>query len=162
MRPTITTILLLGSIGIAMPVQAETALLFFGASHHMGCDQNRYRCDYREFNPGLGIELSRETNSFGKVFARIGSYSDSYGEQARLLTMGLRQDWELDNPAWRLGIGAMAGRLSGRRNETIGLPFLYIAHKQLAIELGVAPTRVSKQNYKSKFIATLSIRWDLN
>lgn len=70
-----------------MPVQAETALLLFGASHHWGCDHNRYSCDYQEFNPGLGIELSRQTDSWGKVFARIGSYNDSYGEQTGYLPL---------------------------------------------------------------------------
>lgn len=73
-----------------MPVQAETALLLFGASHHWGCDHNRYSCDYQEFNPGLGIELSRQTDSWGKAFTRIGSYNDSYGELTGLFTIGIR------------------------------------------------------------------------
>lgn len=162
MCTTISKLLLLGSMSICMPLRAETALLLFGASHHWGCDQNRYSCDYHEFNPGLGIEISKQTDNLGRIFARVGSYSDSYGDQARLFTLGLRQDWELNNSTWRLGIGAMAGILSGRRNDTIGLPFVYIARKHLAIELGIAPTRASKQRYKSKFIGTLSIRWDLN
>ncbi len=106
--------------------------------------------------------MAKQTDNWGKVFARVGFYRDSYGDQANFFSLGLRQDWALSQPEWRLGIGIMAGQSSGRYNRTIGLPFAYIARKNLAVELGLAPAELSDQNFKSKYIGTLNFRWDLD
>lgn len=155
-------LLLLCATGFSLPLHAGTALLFFGASRHWGCDQNRDSCDYREFNPGLGVEVAKQTDNWGKVFARLGRYRDSYGVQANFFSIGLRQDWALSRPEWRLGMGIMVGQSTGRHDRTIGLPFVYIAHTNLAVEFGLAPAQLSDQNYRAKYIGTLNIRWDLD
>ena len=136
---------------------ADTSLLVFGASKHFGCDRS---CDFQEFNPGVGLELSSPTVDWGRPFVRFGAYRDSFGDMAGFAAGGLRNDWPLSGD-WRAGIGMMVGYQISPRDGIIALPFVYIASGSLAVEAGFVPfTRMGNRSHKARQIATLNVRWD--
>ncbi|MCX7205325.1 MAG: hypothetical protein NT086_04940 [Proteobacteria bacterium] len=141
---------------------ADVAMTVNGLSKHFGCEKKKGNpCDYNEFNPGLGIEFSTKTQDWGKPFVRVGAYRDSYSDTAAYATVGIRQDWPI-NDSFKAGLGIMGGYLnSPHQNGAVVLPFIYASYKNIAIELGYVPdAQAFNSKNKSKSIATLQLRWD--
>ncbi len=137
---------------------ADTSLLIFGASQHYGCST---KCDYKEFNPGLGVEFSWPTEESGRPFVRLGGYRDSSGDAAGFVSGGMREDWPLAG-SWRGGLGLLGGYQFSDHQGVVVMPFVYVASGSLAVEVGFIPfTNLDGRNHKAKRIAILNLRWDL-
>jgi len=141
---------------------ADTSLLVFGASKHNGCDQTKYKCDFEQFNPGLGIEWSPSEHWWGRAFLRGGIYSDSERKAAYFTTAGARKDFKLGDKL-KLGAGLMAGYLNGsNHNGLVVLPFISLAYDKVALEVGYGDNKQGNHEHqaRARSVTTFSGRID--
>lgn len=56
---------------------ADVSLLVPFVSKHYGCDPAKHKCEFHQFNPGLGLEWSSKEYDLGRPILRAAAYSDS-------------------------------------------------------------------------------------
>jgi hypothetical protein len=141
-------------------VAAAPALLVFGASHHGSCDAQRYQCNLRGFNPGLGLEWNFEpTWGGGQLLARSGIYRDSYAETAIFAAGGWRRVWPIAGN-WEAGVVLLTGYLNGSDiNGLIAMPLLTVGTPKLALEVGYVP-KIKAGSYRGEVaVTTFNLRY---
>lgn len=127
----------------AWPTTVSQELYIFGLSYHSDRDYG-----YNEQNPGLGygIEIFNPTDKpvNMSILASMGTYKDSYSEQAYFvvagprLTLGHKEDWHFTFSAQ---FGYMDG--SGIKGA-VGLPMASINYSKVGIGITGNPSSIEQ------------------
>ena len=134
--PVIGALLLSIGMSHTPPVQAADWLVISGLSHHFQPD----RRDWREVNPGLGLE--RESEEYTGLSWTAGYFRNSYDRHT--VYAGAR--WM----PWRLGpvqYGGYALAASGYPSPVLLLPGLSVEGKGVGLNLVVLPNLPGYSGY---------------
>jgi len=125
-----------------MPLpQFSQELYVFGLSYHTNRDY-----DYNEQNPGLGYAVEFFTPNPNRIVsagwtAAIGTYKDSYDEQAYFVGFGPRITWgQRDN--WHTTAGLLLSYLDGSGNKGFAaIPIISIDYDHVGLGITGVPMR---------------------
>lgn len=114
-------------------------------THHSrdGAYRNEYNNSYMKFNNhnlGLGLEVAGKLNeNSNQWFGRLGSYKDSYSNQAVYANGGYRMLWG-NTQGLHYGLTLQAGYLHGSGlHQIVVLPFAEVGYKNVDLEMLYAP-----------------------
>jgi hypothetical protein len=82
---------------------SQVELTLAGVSCHYQARENEYGEKYNEFNPGLGLRISRLANQRNYVYGEAGFYRDSYSFNTYYGGIGYQRRYGV------FGIGAFGG-----------------------------------------------------
>ncbi|POA97618.1 hypothetical protein C2134_17505 [Chromobacterium sinusclupearum] len=148
---------------ISVPTLADVSLLVPFASKHYGCDPAKHKCEFHQFNPGLGLEWSPKEYDLGRPILRSAAYSDSSKKFAYYAAAGWRKDFNIFN-GWKVGMGIYAGYLNGSDHDGFAaLPFMSVGYKRFSIEVGYGDSKAGHHKHKEEVnhILTFNARYDL-
>ncbi|MFN3986161.1 MAG: hypothetical protein ACK4KV_11750 [Rhodocyclaceae bacterium] len=119
---------------LSSPLQAETWLVLSGASHHFRQDER----DWREVNPGLGLEVRSARPGWEEVYYVGGYFRNSYDKHA--LYAGARWmpwGWKWDSGSLKFGGYALAS--TGYPSPVLVLPGFSVEWRNVGMNIVVAP-----------------------
>lgn len=140
------------------------SLIIHGASIHSGCKEgngrNYKKCEFNEFNPGMGVDLNVIGNyEAGFLSLRGGIYDDSYHDLAYYAGAMYRKEWLVSDDVG-IGIGVQAGYLNGSEHHGFAMvPVVMLSYKKTVLEIGY----VSKSwgDDRRSNVTMFTIRWAL-
>ncbi len=127
---TLAPLALAAGCTFSLSVQAETWLVISGASHHFRQEER----DWREVNPGLGLEWSAKRPDWKSLYYVAGYFKNSYDKHA--LHAGVRwMPWE-----WKAFRFGGYGLLStGYPSAVLLLPGFSVETRHVGINVVLAP-----------------------
>lgn len=146
---------------MSMPAFSQE-LYVFGLSYHFNRDY-----DYNEQNPGLGYAVEFFTPNPNKSVsagwtAAMGTYKDSYNEQAYFVGFGPRITWG-QRDDWHTTAGLLLSYLDGSGNKGFAaIPILSIDYDHVGLGITGVPMRGNTDHASEVIAVFLKFTLDTN